>query len=310
MSTWPVEHALCVEYLYAHYSLDAPVALPEDATEPDLRIFAAAREVFNIAVDEMRHLRWVNEALNLLDQPPSVGRAKRIGRQLNRRFALKPLTPAQLQWFVDVERPSQDLTGALDGMYVRLHASISQQPEVFPEGERLVDLIKLIIDEGEDHFERFSAIQRHLEGLADNDYLRPLGDPTEPRLIALQNLSGQNYAVVIGALETTFSLGDRAGGVLIEQARRAMFNLHEINHYMAGQGVRARFNLPRARDRRRLTRTDAHELTSSLSENLERSVSEVAAGGDESERALAESVLLRNRELFDAMHRLIDEDLA
>ncbi|MDQ4098528.1 MAG: hypothetical protein M3144_11765, partial [Actinomycetota bacterium] len=254
--------------------------------------------------------RWVNEALDLLDQPPSVGRAKRIGRQLDRRFALEPLTPAQLQWFIDVERPSKDLTGALDGMYVRLHTSIVRQPEAFPEWERLVNLVKLIIDEGADHFERFSSIQRHLDGLAPDDYLRSLADATEPRLLALQDLSDQNYAVVIGALETTFSLGDRAAGVLLEQARRAMFNLHEINHFMAGQGVRPPFTLPPVPDRRRLTRSEAHELTESLNAGLERSISVVASGGQEEERALADRVLQRNQELFEAMHRLIDEDLA
>ncbi|WP_414583034.1 hypothetical protein [Scytonema sp. PCC 10023] len=60
-----VEHALCIEYLYAHYSLNAPLRLPESgASEQTKRIFAAANEVFMIAVDEMRHLRWVNEALD------------------------------------------------------------------------------------------------------------------------------------------------------------------------------------------------------------------------------------------------------
>jgi len=304
-----VEHALCVEYLYAHYSLDAPLELPADPDSRLVSIFAAAREVFDIAVDEMRHLRWVNEALNVLDQPPSVGRAKRIGRQLDRPFALKSLTPAQLQWFIDVERPSQDLAGPLDGMYVRLHASILRQPELFADQERLVHLIKLIIDEGANHFERFSSIQRHLAGLTPDDYLRPLNNASAPNLSALQDLSDQNYAVVIGALQITFSLGDRAGGVLLEQARRAMFNLHETNHFLAAQNVRPRFKLPPSPARVRLTAADAHELVESLSSGVGRAASEVSSTGEEAERALAERVQHRNQDLFELMHRLIDDDL-
>ena len=304
-----VEHALCVEYLYAHYSLDAPLTLPAGASSELVHIFAAARQVFEIAVDEMRHLRWVNEALNVLDQPPSVGRAERIGRQLDQPFTLEPLTPAQLQWFIDVERPSQDLTGALDGMYVRLHTSILRQPHLFPEHERLVHLIKLIIDEGADHFQRFSSVQRHLTGLAPDDYLRPLADAAAPNLSALQELSDQNYAVVIGALRTTFSLGDRAGGVLLEQARRAMFNLHETNHFLAAQNVRPPFRLPVSAPGVRLTTASAHELVDSLSAGVRRTTSAVSATGEDEEQALARRVLQRNEELFELMHRLIDDDL-
>lgn len=100
-----------------------------------------------VAIDEMRHLRWVNEALDLMQQSPSLGRAQLIGRTFNRPFELERLTPQQLQWFIDVEEPSQVAGQGLDGMYVRLLASIDRQPEQFPERERLMRLIKLIVDE-------------------------------------------------------------------------------------------------------------------------------------------------------------------
>ena len=51
-----VEHALCVEYLFAHYSVAAPMQLPADADAATRRVHAAAFEVFSVAVDEMRHL--------------------------------------------------------------------------------------------------------------------------------------------------------------------------------------------------------------------------------------------------------------
>lgn len=53
--------------------------------------------------------------------------------------------------------------------------------------------------------------------------------------------------MLLGALEATLKRGDTAGGVLIEQARRTMFNLHELNHLLASHGVAPRFTkLPAA----------------------------------------------------------------
>ncbi|MGH8907607.1 MAG: ferritin-like domain-containing protein [Egibacteraceae bacterium] len=164
-----VEHALSVEYLYAHYSLAAPMRLPPGAvSQTTRRIFAAASEVFAIAVDEMRHLRWANEALALLGEPLELGRAQRIGRQLDRPFLLAPLTAAQLQWFIDVEAPSQAVGQGVDGMYVRLPASVERQPQLFgEEADRLSHLLKLIIDEGQDHYERF--LRRYVDCLGVTD---------------------------------------------------------------------------------------------------------------------------------------------
>ncbi|MGH2707332.1 MAG: ferritin-like domain-containing protein, partial [Actinomycetota bacterium] len=268
---------------------------------------------FNIAVDEMRHLRWVNEALDLLGEPPSLGRAERIGRQLDRPFSLEPLTPAQLQWFIDVERPSQELTGTLDGMYVRLHISIDRQPGLFAERERLVHLIKLIIDEGEDHFVRFSSVQRHLNGLSPTVYLRPLRDPSDPSTGALADLADQNYAVVLGTLQMSFLLGDRAGGILLEQARQAMFRLHETSHFLAARNVAPRFLLPPAPPApppSLLAAPGAHALVGSLQSSTHAAVSNVAEEVPEpAGRALAQRQLAAHDEMFDLMHRLIDEDL-
>ncbi|MGH3925208.1 MAG: hypothetical protein ACRDTT_20500, partial [Pseudonocardiaceae bacterium] len=215
-----------------------------DADPVTRRVFAAAAELFSIAVDEMRHFRWVNEALVLLSRPPNVGRADRIHRQLDRPFALEPLTPQQLDWFIEVERPSQSIASGVDGMYVQLLVTIDRRPDLFPERDRLVHLIKLIINEGIDHFERFTAIKEQLAGLAPELYLRPLDRPADELTRNLVELSNQNYAVLLGALSATFALGDRAGGALLEQSRRAMFSLHETNHVLASRGVAPPFTLP------------------------------------------------------------------
>lgn len=239
-----VEHALCVEYLFAHYSLAAPMQLPPGAGPTTRRVFAAASEVFSIAVDEMRHFRWVNESLILLSRPPNIGRADRIHRQLDRPFALEPLTPAQLDWFIEVERPSQSIAAGIDGMYVRLLTTIDHRPDLFPERDRLVHLLKLIINEGVDHFQRFTAVKEQLAGLTPAQYLRPLDRPADELARGLLELSNQYYAVLLDALSASFALSDRAGGTLLEQSRRAMFNLHETNHMLASRGVAPPFTLP------------------------------------------------------------------
>jgi hypothetical protein len=240
-----VEHALCVEYLYSHYSVKAPMTLDSAADAGERARFAAAYEVFRVAIDEMHHMRWANEALALLQAPPSVGRASKLGRQLDQPFKLERLTPAQLDWYIDVEAPSQSINEGLDGMYVQLHVSIVRQPELFPEQERLVPLIKLIIDEGEEHYERFKAVKRHLAPMQVDEYLHPLAAASPGTSEArLAQLSDQNYAILIGLLQETFALGDLAAGLMIEQARRAMHNLHETNHFLAARGIAPPFTLP------------------------------------------------------------------
>lgn len=282
-----VEHALCVEYLYAHYSLRAPMALPLDTDASQATIFRAAQDIFTIAVDEMRHLRWVNEALELLGEPAELGRAAVIGRSLRQPFALQTLTPQQLAWFIQVEAPSQQVGTQLDGMYVRLLMSIESQPSLFPEHERLVSMIKLIVDEGVDHHRRFLAVQEQLAAHSPNDYLRTMTmDPEPPRLRALQELSDQSYALLLGSLALTFSFGDRATGSLMEQARRAMFNMHETNHYLASQGASPRFILPAPRPVLAEPRV-ALTFIDGLEGSLKTALAGVANTGGHTEQAMA-----------------------
>ena len=240
-----VEHALCVEYLFAHYSLNAPMELPEDASPQTTLIHTAAAEVFAVAVDEMRHLRWVNEALGTLGESVTLGRAENIERDGDHPFELRPLTEATLQWFIDVEAPSQAQGTGIDGMYVQLHETLVEKPELFEESDRLAHLVKLIIDEGGDHFRRFTAVKAHLAALTPQQWVRDLGPGTgTPLQTQLLTLSEHYYAMLLGMLQDTFELGDRAGGVLIELSRRTMVNLHEINHLLAARGVAPRFTLP------------------------------------------------------------------
>ncbi|OWK22204.1 hypothetical protein AJ88_15860 [Mesorhizobium amorphae CCBAU 01583] len=63
-------------------------------------------------------------------------------------------------------------------MYTRLLLSVSQGTE-FNETEkaRLLHLIKLVIDEGYDHFTRFKRVRDRLTGLDPAAYLRLPDDP-------------------------------------------------------------------------------------------------------------------------------------
>ncbi|MEU4695078.1 ferritin-like domain-containing protein [Actinoplanes sp. NPDC023714] len=301
-----VEHALAVEYLFAHLSLDAPMRLPESPDDRTRRIHAAATEVFSIAVDEMRHLRWANEALTLLGAPPSLGRAERIGRSLDRPFALEPLTPEQLAWFIEVERPSQVIGTGVDGMYVRLHTTVDRRPDLFPDRERIVHLLKLIIDEGDDHFHRFTAVQGHLAGLDPADYLREFVEkPADELAVQLQELADQNYTALLTALRLTFALGDAAGGLLIEQSRRAMFNLHETNHVLAARGILPRFALPAS-----VTQPGPPApagMVADLAASLRSARDAFAAVGGPGERALVLRQAADHEALVDQMLRLTDE---
>ncbi|WP_030959091.1 ferritin-like domain-containing protein [Streptomyces sp. NRRL S-378] len=246
-----VEHALCVEYLYAHYSLNAPMRLPASADELTRRAHAAGQEVFSVAVDEMRHLRWVNEALDMLGRRPVLDRAQEIKRETVHRFGLEPLTLQRLQWFVDVEAPSQsssadsDDPSTVDGMYVELHAALVKHGDRFHDADRLTHLIKLIIDEGNDHWHRFRAVQRHLAGLTEQQFLRPLATTTTDETdLELLNRSDEGYALLMGTLRESFARRDTAGGELMRRSRLVMQNMHETNHELAARGVGPRFTLP------------------------------------------------------------------
>jgi hypothetical protein len=254
-----VEHALAVQYLFAHYSLNAPMVLPagEPVDSNTSKIFSAANEIFQIAIDEMRHMRWVNEALEIFDAAPSLGRARVIGRSFQQPFALSPLTPSQLDWFINVEKPSRSVGDPVgpnvDGMYVRLLASVEKLPEsVFRDGarerkERLVHLIKLIIDEGDDHYHRFLKVKEHLALLTPKQYLRRLCDHQNKPLNELQTrliMEGDNkYRELLDTLRIAFSEDD-GSGVFFEQARRAMRSMHENNHRLASEGIAPSFELP------------------------------------------------------------------
>lgn len=238
----PVEHGLMVEYLYAYYSID-PDAFPTDPAA-QLRLREAADNILSVAIDEMRHFRWVNEMLLSLGEPHELGRfvdmpdADHDGRHIEHTFALKRLSPARLEWFIAVEKPSDEIdlstgTDTIDGMYTRLLLSVSQGTE-FSEVEksRLLHLIKLVIDEGYDHFTRFKRVRDQLAGLDPAAYLRLPDDPTPlPQMHPAHvfelvvDAAYQQVLKLLAFVLTPSNVGNI--DALILGARELMYNLDE-----------------------------------------------------------------------------------
>lgn len=252
-----VEHALAVEYLYAHYSLGTP-ARPEETDDPFRNAAQrAAHEVFEVAIDEMRHLRAVNEMLIALGQPAELGRASVIGedfdgtgKAFNHTFVLAPLTTAHLDWFIAVEAASRnhDDQSTIDGMYTVLLRSIRASTDFTPEQkERMGAMINVIIDEGIDHHARFLRARRALSGFAADRYLTVRAGPerlpsTDPDFILQAGIDAA-YVVVLRSLEYAFKLGDDQRGAAVEAARRAMYNMDDAARSLATRGKGAMFDL-------------------------------------------------------------------
>jgi Ferritin-like len=275
-----VEHALTVEYLYAYYSMNPPIrsrdpnrardktsGMPSHPRMPsdDIgnRIAAAADQIFAIATDEMRHFMWANLALKLLGAPSSTGRAERIaeppdpkknGRKpllsakidyLDQPFQLRRLDAATLDWFIKVEAPSKQINEGLDGMYVYILEALELRKDRVSCADRLIPMIKLIIDEGEGHWRRFTRIKETLAGIPETVYLRPLSS-TPPGAAQLQYLDicDSYYGVLLNAISLGVSVGWEAQPKLVQAAIRLMQNLDEMALVACQQGYLPRFTLP------------------------------------------------------------------
>ncbi len=244
-----LEHALCVEYLFAKYSIAAPATPPSHWRKGARQRYQAQQEIFSIAIDEMRHFRWVNEILRLLGQPPAMARAEVIGKDLRREFAPRSLKPDVLDQFIAIEAPSSiynDDPQQLDGMYTRILVSLHHI--VMPEQEdlrfRLKQLIKTIIDEGGDHWDRFRRVKSHLAGQKPASYLHQIAAleivPPAPWR-SVQSLCDDYYLLLLRALFVTFMLGRKSRGRWLGVSHLAMFALDSAATFLVQNGYGPRF---------------------------------------------------------------------
>lgn len=272
-----VEHALAVQYLYAFYSVDVPWNRPEENEQlKTFRLWGAARTVFDVAIDEMRHFRWANEILMLLGADTTAKRASTLGRTFKVPFYLQSLSSPQLQWFIDVERPSRSTVAGLDGMYVGILQSLQNLPdsEIDPEVRRqTVEIVKLIVDEGEGHYVRFSTAQQNLafyddagrgelpsyiidgewrKGSQNTDpdipYATLYGAPVEATDSAgklQQAESDRHYQALLMLLKIVFAIpeAELSGGAL-RRAISLMFQMNTVNLDLAQAGNTPLFSLP------------------------------------------------------------------
>jgi Ferritin-like len=241
-----LEHVLCLEYLYAMYSLLTPAEI-DRSTWPKLGddLTFVRHELLLIAVGEMRHLRWVNQLLWELDHTgiltgnygPALQVATDIpiGGGITRPRQLRPLDRQTLTDFIAVEAPSS----GIDGQYARVIATL-RQPQ-YPE--TLYQLAGKIIADGVEHFSKFSEVQTilspyHRDPEPNNfvpPYLRHITPAPSDNAEAQQALAG--YQRLLANLASAYQSGDMEDAGNIVAARQEMIGLDVIAKQIALKGI-------------------------------------------------------------------------
>ncbi len=239
-----LEHVLSLEYLYAMYSVISPqeaIATSWPKLKDDVTF--VRHELLQIAVSEMRHLRWVNQLLWELDHAgltkvvygPALGVASDIPilDGYTRPRSLRPLNQSALADFIAAEAPS----GNIDGQYARVLATL-RQPE-YPN--TLYQLAGRIIADGVEHFSKFSEIETvlrpyHRDSEADGipPYLKNITPAPSEIPDARQALDA--YQRLIADLELAYKKGDMEDAGSIISARQEMMSLDAIAKNLASQG--------------------------------------------------------------------------
>jgi hypothetical protein len=271
-----IEHAILVEYLYAAYSMNS-ILMPFSTKDPGLLnapgrqlprieeqlssdVFAAANEILVIAVDEMRHFRWANEVRFLLGATePELGRALHLNpvdSGTGRTFTPRPLTRAVLNELIELEARSRRIKGednTPEGIYTEILLNIHQwSQEKYPDRTRIMEILKTIIDEGEDHHRRLLSVRTKLERYEESEYLRVHTSPVaarDPGAKRLQDLGDRYYEEILEQLALSLrksgSQRANAKGEMLRDARRSMIDLHDVAMQLSAAGEGVLFTLPK-----------------------------------------------------------------
>ena len=327
-----VEHALVVEYLFAHYSLNAPAERPAAGGDAEaLIIFDAASDLLAVAIDEMRHFLWVNQVLRLLGCNVAVtGRAKRIGlppekdkehkrrpipdfKYLNLPFRLRELSPEVLDEFIDIEANSKTAGpgGKSFGMYVHLLAGLLRQRSEIPNADHVIRLVKLLIDEGDDHGSKFKSIADRLSGVKGartRETRRGPARDADPEQQQLLKLGDEYYQELLELIHVSYEKGVKAGGKLIADAVTLMRELHDIGHALAKKNIGLRFTLPKPqRIRRTLETKGAAGALRQWEQRISSRLAEVAKTDDPETRQMAERHLHASKAIHRKMLQTVGE---
>jgi hypothetical protein len=268
-----VEHALLVEYLYSAYSVDTRIADASNVSELKNDAGAAAIVLRSIAIEEMRHFLWANELIQILGYNPSIERATVIGadparaigrcarrqvpfvsdpgpygtqarsapaggeapagrKYLHVESKLCPLTLKALDYFVDVEKNSR----TLNGLYSHLYLSVEAGDQfIESDRKRMLPILRLIIDEGEEHYERLESIRTRLRRHRDGSWLRKLKPPSRDSQ-ELYDEATSYYHLLLHIISISFQL-DEGGPALLSTAKGIMQELDEAILALAEKGV-------------------------------------------------------------------------
>jgi hypothetical protein len=244
-----LEHVLALEYLYARYSIKGPAELARASS--DLLDFAeyARHELLAIAVGEMRHLRWANELLWTMQRSkllpagftlPALGVATAIplgndaqGKPQSTPAALRNLDASALDVYIAGERPS----GALDGLYSRVVATLRHPGNNYPAG--MLALTEQIVADGVNHFLTFEQLKS-----LGAPYANPNGAPAYSRKLTKAQPGDKSvapaldaYATILADLHRGYSGGDVEDRKYIPAARDAMNALDTMADALGAKGV-------------------------------------------------------------------------
>jgi hypothetical protein len=228
-----VEHALIVEYLSVQCALGHGL-LPEHggAITEDLR--GLSNGIGSLAVEQMRHLKSVNDALVISGRSAQVGRADGIAG-----IALGPPSAAQLEQLVQRE---EAIAAAVDERYERLHPAV--EPGNSALEDQLREKVRFILAFCTNHAEDVAGLRTSLHGLAPADFLRATRrettDPFEKRLLAVGD---QTYGLLLEIVRQWLGPQEDVVGFLSfrDWAMRAMTDLDDIHRLLVQRGLLPRF---------------------------------------------------------------------
>ncbi len=251
-----LELTLALEYLYAYFSLRSPdqVTAEQESDWPGLTadLRAARQLILSVALSEMTHLRWINQVMWLvLNADPQLGTYQPVltpaaevaqpdaahpDKIIMRPRSLQRATPAVLQSFVNIERPS----GTLDTEYSRLVNYLGDQAR-FPVG--VLQLAVRIDSDGLQHYQKFRDILQFLSPYRDHEeiYLRPLIEAS-PSGDAEVEAALLQITRAIESLREAYTLEAAVkdlpqANLHIKEARDAMHNLNDIAEALAGKNI-------------------------------------------------------------------------
>jgi rubrerythrin len=252
-----IEHALAVEYLYAYHSVDPNFRLNGQP------LGEQAREVvLKIATDEMRHFRWVNQILELLnDRRTVIDRAENYGPNFDwRACELRPLDQSTLDWFIRIEKPSkhEHTDEKLQGLYISVEKTIVEEynektaaglPSAFGDDatvQKILSLIKLIMEEGEGHYRQLADLKVRLFGRQNGLlHLRRRAQKAASSGIGLaRSISDTAYQTLLFALGRMFAAGGHGDGSQVQRLVDHMQVMSTLNERLAELGHAAVFQKP------------------------------------------------------------------